>query len=158
MNFFSRSRIDDDIDEELRSHIQHRADDLERSGLDRAAAERQARIEFGGHLKFKEQSREAAGIAFVDALIQDVRISLRVLRKSPAFTIVAIVTLALGIGANAIVFSVMNALILHPLNVPQAESLYQLMLGKDKAGNHSFPDYLDLRDRNRTFDQLVAYN
>jgi hypothetical protein len=76
----------------------------------------------------------------------------------PDFTIVAVLTLALGIGANAIVFSVMNALILHPLNVPQAESLYQLMRGKDKAGNHSFPDYLDLRDRNRTFDELVAFD
>ena len=81
-------------------------------------------------------------------LLQDLRFALRQLRKSPGFTIVAILTLALGIGANAIVFCVMNALILRPLNVPQAESLYQLMRGKDKAGNHSFPDYLDLRDRN----------
>src|SRR5260370_17618251 len=64
----------------------------------------------------------------------------------------------MAIGANAVVFSVMNALILHPLNVPQAESLYQLMRGKDKAGNHSFPDYLELRDRNRTFDKLIAFD
>jgi len=91
-------------------------------------------------------------------LLQDLRFALRQLRKSPGFTIVAILTLALGIGANAIVFCVMNALILRPLNVPQAESLYQLMRGKDKAGNHSFPDYLDLRDRNLTFDDLVAYD
>jgi hypothetical protein len=66
MKLFSRSRIDDDIDEELRAHIQLRADDLVRSGLERASAERQARIEFGGHLKFKEEAREAIGIAFVD--------------------------------------------------------------------------------------------
>jgi predicted permease len=78
------------------------------------------------------------------------------LRKSPGFTAVAVVTLAMAIGANAIVFSVMNALILHPLNVPQAERLYQLSRGKDKAGNQSFPDYLDRRDRNRTFEELVA--
>ena len=74
---------DDDIDAELRSHVQLRADDLAKSGLDRAAAERQARIEFGGHLKHKEESREAAGIAFLDTLIQDLRFSVRVLRKSP---------------------------------------------------------------------------
>jgi predicted permease len=90
-------------------------------------------------------------------LLQDLRFALRQLRKSPGFTIVAVVTLALGIGANAIVFGVMNALILRPLNVPQAESLYQLMRGKDKAGNQSFPDYRDLRDRNRSFDDLAAY-
>ncbi len=89
---------------------------------------------------------------------QDLRYSLRVLRKSPGFTIVAIITLALGIGANAIVFSVMNAFILRPLNVPQPESLYQLERGKDKASNQSFPDYLDLRDRNRSFDELMAYD
>jgi len=89
--------------------------------------------------------------------LQDLRFSIRVLRKSPAFTIVTVVTLALGIAANAIVFSVMNALILHPLKVPQAESLYQLMRGKE-AGTHSYPDYLDLRDRNRSFDELVAYD
>ena len=89
---------------------------------------------------------------------QDLRYSLRVLRKSPGFTIIAIITLALGIGANAIVFSVMNAFILRPLNVPQPESLYQLERGKDKASNQSFPDYLDLRDRNRSFDELMAYD
>src|SRR5437660_6948995 len=137
------------MEEELRSHIQHRADDLERSGLDRAEAERRARIEFGGHERFKEESREALGGNFVDTFIRDVRFSLRVLRKSPGFTIVAILTLALAIGANAVVFSVLNALILRPLNVPQAENLY----GTEYGSNwHSYPDYLDLRDRNRSFE------
>ena len=132
MKLFSRFRIDADIDAELRSHIEHRADDLERSGLDRAAAERQARIEFGGQLKFKEQTREAAGIAFLDTLIQDLRVSARVLRKSPGFALTAIATLALGIGANAVVFSVTNAFILRPLDVPAAESLYAIERGTDK--------------------------
>ena len=89
--------------------------------------------------------------------LQDLRFALRLLRKSPGFTAVAVVTLAMAIGANATVFSVMNALILRPLNVPEAERLYQLFRGKDKAGNQSFPDYLDLRDRNRSFDDLVGY-
>src|SRR4029077_5605000 len=124
--FFHRSQIEDDMDEELRSHIQHRADDLERSGLARAEAERRARIEFGGHERFKEESREALGGNFIETLIKDVRFSVRVLRKSRGFTIVAVLTLALAIGANAVAFSVLNALVLRPLNVPQAESLYTI--------------------------------
>ena len=82
-------------------------------------------------------------------MLQDLRFALRLLRKSPSFTAVAIVTLAMAIGANAVVFSVMNAFILHPLSLPQEERLYQIERGKDKAGNQSFPDYLDLRDRIR---------
>ncbi|MGC2745499.1 MAG: ABC transporter permease [Candidatus Angelobacter sp.] len=89
---------------------------------------------------------------------QDLRVSIRGLLKSPGFTSVAIITLALGIGANAIVFSVLNALILHPLNLAKSESLYQLMRGKDKAGNQSYPDYIDLRDGNRSFEELMAYD
>jgi predicted permease len=146
------------MEAELRSHIQLRADDLERSGLNRAQAERRARIEFGGYEKFREESHEALGGNFIETLLQDIRFSLRLLRKSPGFTMTAIVTLALGIGANAVVFSVMNALILRPLKVPHAESLYAVERGSDQYINHSFPDYLDLRDRNRSFEDLVAYN
>jgi predicted permease len=156
--FFHPSQIDDDMEEELRSHIQHRADDLALSGLDRAEAERRARIEFGGHVRFKEESREALGGNFIETLIQDVRFSLRVLRKSPGFTIVAVLTLALAIGANAVVFGVLNAVILRPLNVPRAESLYGIQHANEASSLQSYPDYLDLRDRNRSFDGLAAFN
>ena len=89
---------------------------------------------------------------------QDLRYSLRQLRRSPGFTVAAVLTLALGIGANAVVFGVLDALVLRPLNVPHASSLWALQRGTSKAINHSYPDYLDLRDRNRTFEQLAAYN
>ncbi|MGA7314464.1 MAG: ABC transporter permease [Silvibacterium sp.] len=155
--FFHRSQSAEDLEEELRSHIKLRADDLERSGLARAEAERRARIEFGGYEKFREESHEAMGGIFFETLMQDVRFALRVLRKSPGFAIAAVVTLALAIGANAIVFGILNGLILRPLNVPQAESLYASEYG-DGAGWQSYPNYVDLRDRNRSFDGLAAFS
>jgi predicted permease len=156
--FFRRSQSANEVNEELRSHIEHRADDLERSGLNRADAERRARIEFGGHWRFKEECYEALGGNFIETLIQDVRFALRVLRKSPGFTITAVLTLAMAIGANAVVFSVLNALILRPLDVPHSESLYTIAHWRGYPLAPSYPDYLDLRDHNRSFDSLAAYN
>jgi predicted permease len=153
---FQRSGMNAEMEEELRSHIQHRADDLERSGLPRTEAERRARIEFGGMVRYKEESREALGGFFLETVVRDVRFGLRMLRKSPGFTAVAVVTLAVAIGANAVVFGVMDALILRPLNVPQADTLYGTEYGID-TGFQSYPNYLDLRDRNRSFDGLAAF-
>jgi predicted permease len=154
---FHRSELAEELEAELRSHIQHRADDLERSGLDRAQAERRARIEFGARERFKEECHEAVGSHFFETLMQDVRFALRVLCKSPGFTFAAVVTLGLAIGANAVVFGILNGLILRPLNVPHAESLYGSDYG-DGAGWQSYPNYIDLRDRNRSFDGLAAFN
>jgi len=155
---WQRSEMEADIAEELGAHMLHRADDLERSGMDRAEAERRARIEFGGRERFREESRETFGGNFMEILMQDVRFGLRVLRKTPGFTITAVVTLALAIGANAVVFSILNALILRPLDVPHPESLYTIQHLNDKSLEFSYPDYVDLRDRNRSFDGLAAYN
>src|ERR1700731_4630921 len=99
-----------------------------------------------------------SGDVTMQSLWQDLRFAVRTLRKSRGFTIVAVVTLALGIGANAVVFSALNGLILRPLNVPRADSLYLTERAGDKELGHSYPDYLDLRDRNRSFDGLAAYN
>jgi predicted permease len=155
---FQRSQVNAEMEEELRSHIQHRADDLERSGLDRAEAERRAHIEFGGQERFKEEVREEFGVHFLEVLIQDARYGLRVLRKSPGFTIVAVLTLALAIGANAVVFGVLNGMILRPLNVPRADSLYGIEHATEHNMWESYPDYRDLRDRNRSFDGLAAFS
>jgi predicted permease len=156
-NLASRHAQDERLREEIEEHIALQTAENLRAGLSPVEARRQAMLKFGGVEAMKQDYRAERGLLFVENLMRDVRIALRLLRKSPGFTAVAVVTLAMAIGANAIVFSVMNALILRPLNVPQAESLYQLMRGKDKAGNQSFPDYRDLRDRNRSFDDLVAY-
>ena len=94
----------------------------------------------------------------MQTLWQDLRHGVRMLKKNPGFTAVAVLTLAVAIGANAVVFSVINGLILRPLNVPQAQSLYIIERASDKDSSQSYPNYLDLRDRNRSFDGLAAYN
>ena len=90
-------------------------------------------------------------------ILQDLRFAIRRLRKSPGFTIAAVLTLALAIGANAVVFSMLNGLLLRPLSVPHAHSLYALQRGNETYIVQSYPDYLDLRDRNRSFYGLAAY-
>jgi len=155
-SFFHPEDLRDEMEEELRSHIAHRADDLERTGLRRDEAERRARIEFGGREKYKEEIHQAAGTHFFETLLEDLRYSLRVLLKSPGFTITAVLTLTLAIGANAVVFGVLNALVLRPLNVPEAERLFVVQHGSDVA-SHSYPDYLDLRQRNRSFDDVAVF-
>lgn len=155
---FHPAQLEDDMVQELRTHIQLRADDLERSGVGRAEAERRARIEFGAQERYKAESYEALGGNFLETLLQDVRYSLRMLRKSPGFAFAAILTLALGIGANAVVFSVMNAFLLRPLEVPQAESLYAVWRSNVNSAYESYPDYLDLRERNHSFEDIAAFN
>jgi predicted permease len=93
----------------------------------------------------------------MNTLLQDLKFAQRQLRKSPGFTVAAVLTLALAIGANAVVFGVMDGLILRPLNVPHSENLYGTEYGTD-AGWQSYPNYLDLRDRNRSFEELAAFN
>jgi predicted permease len=154
---FRRSQVSIEMDEELRSHIAHRADDLERSGLARAEAERRARIELGARERYKEESVNALGGNWLGIVQQDVRVAWRMLRKSPGFTVVAIVTLALAIGANAVVFSILNALVLRPVNVPDGAHVYQIEQAQDHIPSLSYPDYLDLRDRNKSFDGLALY-
>jgi predicted permease len=151
------SRTEAELQEELRSHIALRADDLQRTGIDRREAERRARLEFGGREKFAEEAREEMAGNFLDTLARDVRFSLRVLRKSPGFTLVAIATLAVAIGANAVVFGVLNGIVLRPLNVPHAQSLYGIEHGNEHNMYESYPDYVDLRDRNRSFDDLAGF-
>ena len=152
---FRRSQVDHEMEDELRSHIEHRADDLERAGLSRRQAERRARIEFGSYAKYKEESLKAAGGTSLEILIQDVRYGLRMLRKSPGFTAVSVGTLALAIGANAVVFGLLDSLVLQPINVPGGDRLFSLERGNDHSPTESYLDYVDLRDRNRSFDGMV---
>jgi hypothetical protein len=155
--FLRRSEISDDLEEEILSQIGHQVDDLERSGLSRVEAERWARIEFGARERFKEESYVALGGHFFDRLSQDIYLALRILRRSKGFTVAAILTLALASGANAVVFGITDALLLRPLGVPHVESLYGTRYG-DGSGFQSYPNYIDLRDSNRSFEDLACFN
>jgi predicted permease len=152
-----RDVLERELEDELRSHVLHRADDLERAGLERVAAERQARVEFGGHTRFKEEARDALAGRLLDTLVRDLRFSVRQLRKSPSFAVAAIVTLAVAIGANAVVFGAINGFILRPLGLPNEETLFTIERASDHLATESYPNYIDLRDRVRGFDGLAAF-
>ncbi|MGA8672967.1 MAG: permease prefix domain 1-containing protein, partial [Terracidiphilus sp.] len=154
---FGRRKIYNDLSEEIRLHIQERTEQLMREGISPKEAERQARVAFGNQMLLEERSREVWQWPTLESIWADARLAWRQLRRSPGFTIAAVLTLALAIGANSVVFGVLNALFLRPLNVPHPQSLYNLERGTDKEQSTSYPDYLDLRDRNRTFDGLTAY-
>ena len=156
-NLILRRRGDERLREELDAHLALQTEENIRAGMQPAEARRQAVLRLGTVGAIREEYHAEEGVPFLEHLPGDVRFSLRVLLKSPGFTVVAILTLALGIGANAIVFSVLNALVLRPLNVPHAQSLYMLERGPQRWPSQSYPDYRDLRDRNRTFDNLAAY-
>src|SRR5712664_3920497 len=155
-NLARRREQDERLREEIAEHIALQTAENLRAGLSPVEAQRQAMLKFGGVEAMKQDYRAERGLLFIENLMRDVRFAFRQLRKSPGFTAVAVVTLAMAIGANAIVFSVMDALILRPLNVPQPASLYGTEYGVD-TGFQSYPNYIDLRDRNRSFDGLAAF-
>jgi len=154
--------MESEMDVEVRLHIQAFAEDLERRGTPRGEALRRARIEFGGIERMKEECREARGVNFVDSLMQDLRFGLRMLRKNPGFTAVAVVTLALGIAVNTAVFTAFNALVLRPRAVKDPDSLVAVFRRApgdvrgpgDAIGRFSYPDYLYFRDHSRSFSDL----
>jgi predicted permease len=155
-NSATRRVHDERLREEVEEHLALATAENLRAGLSPVEARRQAMLKFGGVEAIKEAYRAERGVLFIENLVRDVRFALRMLRKSPSFTAVAVVTLAMAIGANAVVFGVMDALLLRPLNVPQADSLYETEYGLD-TGFQSYPNYVDLRDRNHSFDGLAAF-
>ena len=156
----SRARMERQMDSELRFHLEARVEDLVRSGTERAGARRQAQMEFGGFERTKEECRDARGVNFVEGLLQDLRYGLRVLGKSPGFAAIAVLTLALGIGANTAIFSVVDAMLLRPLPFPEPTRLVRLWECQPNRGyfrNVVNPrNFLDWRDDTNSFEAMAA--
>jgi putative ABC transport system permease protein len=159
-NLLARRRHDRDFADELNAHLQLHIDDNLRAGMTPGEARRAAVIALGGIAQTTESYRDRRGLPLVDALRQDVVYAVRVLRKNPAFTATAVLTLALGIGANSAIFSVVNAVLLRPLPFTDPGRLV-LIFSTAKDGNRhdvsTYPDYADWRNQNRSFSDVAAY-
>jgi putative ABC transport system permease protein len=155
-----RSRqMDRDIDDEITSHLAEATEGYIEQGLSPEQARRAALRSFGGVTQAKEVYRHVRSFISLDDTARDLRHTVRTLRRSPGFTMVTVVTLALGIGATTAIFSVVNGVFLRPLPYPNAERLMQplTMFASGVQGSFSYPDFEDLRDQNRTFAGLAAY-
>ena len=157
-NFSAGRRGDARLREEIEAHIAMQAEDNMRSGMPPAEARRQAVLKLGAIETIREQYLAEEGLPILEHLLNDVRYALRQLRKSPGFTTMAVLTLALGIGANAVVFSVLNALVLRPLNVYRPERLFAVEHKEHASYMQSYPDYIDYRNDNGTFSGMAAYS
>jgi predicted permease len=156
-----RERVESELDEELRFHYEQQTEKLMRGGLTREEAQRRARLIIGGVDQVKEECRDARGVSFVETLAQDVRFALRLFRKSPAFTITAVLTLALGIAANTAIFSVVEGVLLKPLPYPHSEQLVSVAISPlaldASLRGLSGEEYFIFREQSRTFQDIGAY-
>jgi predicted permease len=159
---FTRSRLEREMDEELRFHVEQATEEKQRRGLSPEEARRVALIELGGLEPTREDCREAWGVRALETLVQDVRYGLRGLRRHPGYTAAVLVTLALGIGANTAVFSVVNAVLLKPLPYKRGEQVVLLRQPERTSASDdlgfSVAEVRDLRDQTRTLDSVVEYH
>jgi predicted permease len=163
---FFRGRAHRDADEreldaEVRAHAEMLADEKVQQGMSEQEARRAARIQMGGIEQVKEEVRGARPGVWLETLWQDVRFGARMLRKNPGFTAVAVLTLALGIGANTAIFSLVDVVLFRPLPIAKPSEVVRLTFGETRGDSHwittSFPAYQDYRDNTDVFSGIAAY-
>jgi predicted permease len=162
-NLFSRSKTEQEIDAELRSHVEMRTEDNIADGMSPEQARRDAGLRFGNRTLIKEQVAGEDAALVIENIWRDIRLACRQLSQSPGFTITAIVTLALGIGANVATFSVVDAVMLRPLPYDHPDQVIDVApmnsrFPQDYSHNLSYPDYFDLRSANHTLAHLISYH
>src|SRR5215472_5470093 len=159
-SLFRRNAVETALDEELRFHLERQVEKYMQAGLSRQEAQRRSRLEFGGYEQVKEEYREARGVGFIETLVRDVRYSFRTLRSKPGFSIVAILTLALGIGANTAIFSLVDSVLLRPLPYADPAGLVVVWENNSQGTNPhntvSPPDFLDWSKRNGVFSGMAG--
>ena len=155
-----RRSVEAEVDEELRFHFEKQVSKFIQSGLTPEEAKRRARLEFGGMEQIKEEHRDARGVNFIETLLQDIRYGVRMLRKNPGFTAVAVLTLSLGIGANTAIFSLINTVLLRPLPYKDADQLVTVW-GYNRTRGFTTDqvsplDFADWRSQNSVFEGMAA--
>ncbi len=158
-NLFLARRVEADLDQEVHSHLEMLTEENTRAGMSPKEAQRAARIELGGIEQVKEQVREERLGNWLRAVISDCRYGVRQLRKNPGFTVIAVLTLALGIGANTALFTVVESILLRPLPYARADRLTYIAPAGDRAGfaATSWLNYRDIRDQSKCFQAVGLY-
>lgn len=149
-----RTRMESEMDEEMHFHIAARAEDLVARGSTQEDALRQARLEFGALESTKEECRDAIGVSFIEKLSQDIRHGFRTMSRAPVFTAIMVIVLAIGIGANTAIFSVVNAVLLRPLAYRDSGRLVTILMNGE--GPVAVANYIDWRDQNHSFAAMGA--
>ncbi|HVH71784.1 MAG TPA: permease prefix domain 1-containing protein [Candidatus Dormibacteraeota bacterium] len=159
-SFFRRAQLDRDLDAEIASHVQFATEENLQRGLAPDEARRQALLRFGGTQQVKEQHREARSLPFLETLLQDLRFAFRVLRKSPGFSAVSVLTLALGIGATTAIFSVVYGVLLQPPPYSQPNRLMAIYeVNNWGTWSHlADPNFDDFPDQNHSFQAIAKHN
>jgi putative ABC transport system permease protein len=163
-SLFRRNTVEFEADTELRFHFDQQVSKLLKSGLTREEATRRARLEFGGHEQLKEEIRDARGVNLIETLWQDIRYGLRLLGRTPVISCVAILSLALGIGANTAIFSLIDTVILRMLPVEKPQELFQVQARSPESPNDkpetifTNPLWEALRDEHNVFSGIVAWS
>src|ERR1700733_8418031 len=158
-NLFRKTKKDEALDDEVRGYVDLLAEEKMRQGMNPEEARRAARIELGGIEQVKEDVREVRAGAWLDSLVQDLRYGARMLRKNPGFTAIAVLTLALGIGANTAIFSVVQGVLLSPLPYNQPDRLVMVMESNPRFAHVwiSYPNFQDWQRHAQSFLQMAAF-